>query len=88
MYPTSSICRSQEAYQRDRAIHAVLENVRILAGTAAIAWGKEALLAEKREKRQRDRALIVDPIPKQNLRVPSAEDRSLSENPDRGFADH
>lgn len=87
MYPTSNICRSQEAYHSDRAIHAELENVRILAGTAAIAWRKEALLAEGREKRQRDRRSIADATSEQDQHICRGDDQSLSENPDRGFAE-
>lgn len=86
MYPSSTTCRTQEAYQRNRATHAVLENVRIVASKAAVAWGKEALLAEKREKRQRDRRAIADAISEQDQHIHSGDDRSLSENPDRGFA--
>jgi len=52
MYPSLTLCRSQEAFHRGRADEASLENVRIVAVTAANAWGEEALLAERREARR------------------------------------
>ena len=52
MYPSLTLCRSQEALHRGRANDALLENVRIVAATAANAWGQEALLAERREARR------------------------------------
>lgn len=71
---SSTLCRIQEAYQRARAASASLENVRIIAGNAATAWGVEALIAESREAR-RERALRK-----------RQGDWQFSENPDRGFA--
>lgn len=53
MFPSSALCRAQEAYHRDRAAGEPLENVRIRAMTAAVAWGNEALVAERREARYR-----------------------------------
>jgi hypothetical protein len=56
MYPSLTLCRSQEAHHRERAAGALLENVRTIATVAANAWGQEALLAQAREKR-RDRTV-------------------------------
>lgn len=58
MYPSSSLCRAQEAYQRRRAAGTPLENVRVIANKAAAAWREEALGAERREARhERTRAV-------------------------------
>ena len=51
MRPTASLCHAQAAHQRDLASAAQLDNVRNVALTAAAAWDKEAVLAEKRESR-------------------------------------
>lgn len=55
---SSLFCRTQEIYQRDRAINATLENVRAVAGRAADAWRLEALDAERREARY-DRTHVI-----------------------------
>jgi len=81
---SSNFCRMQETNQRDRAAHAKLENVRIIAARAATAWGVEALSAERREGRRERTRIIADMAALQNERLPSEEDRLLSENPDRG----
>lgn len=52
MYASSAICRIQQSYHADRAANAILENVRIIARKAALAWEREALAAERREERQ------------------------------------
>lgn len=82
---SSTFCRMQETNQRDRAAHAILENVRVIAARAATAWGVEALSAERREGRRERTRIIADMAALQNERLPSEEDRLLSENPDRGF---
>ena len=51
MQPSALFCRTQEAQQRTRAADARLDNVRDIATNAANAWGKEAVLAERRESR-------------------------------------
>lgn len=77
MNPSASLCRAQEAHHRDRAAETPLENVRVIAINAALAWGVEARSAERREAR--------------NLRTLAARverqehDRLFSENPDRGY---
>lgn len=79
MYPSATLCRSQQALQLNRAASATLDNVRSIAERAAAAWGVEAGLAEDRERRH-----------EKTLRVREAREeaaRELSENPDRGFAD-
>jgi hypothetical protein len=59
MNPSASLCRSQEAFHRDRAAAAQLENVRVVATRAATAWGREALAAERREARHRRTKVIA-----------------------------
>ncbi len=82
---SATLCRAQQSFQRDRAASANLPNARMIAGAAAIAWEKEALSAEGREKRQRRMPLIADTIAA-NMRLSSQEfDRLCSENPDREF---
>ncbi len=51
MYPSSTLCRTQEQIHRDRAASETLVNVRALAERAAAAWGQEAVAAERREAR-------------------------------------
>jgi hypothetical protein len=81
MASTSTFCRAQEALQNERAANARLENVRIIATRAALAWGREAALAEQREtKRGFEKSL-----PNPGSLSEELEDRSLSENPDRGL---
>nr|WP_237392368.1 hypothetical protein [Aurantiacibacter rhizosphaerae] len=42
-------CRSEQARHLERAVNDPLANRRIIAATAAEAWGLEALRAEERE---------------------------------------
>lgn len=72
---SSTACRTQEAYHRDRSTAAPLANVRAISANAAIAWAREAVLAEKRE------AKVTKPHPNDPLI------ELLSENPDREHAD-
>lgn len=81
MQPSSTFCRTQEAHQQALAAGAQLANVRGIATLAAAAWAKEALAADKREQRMENRKAIAA-----GLAMGAAEDRSFSENPDRGFA--
>lgn len=83
MYPSASVCRSQQALQLARAASATLINVRSIPETVAAAWGDEAVQAEKRELRLAKAA-------RPTLLARNAKDdrdRGLSENPDRSFAD-
>ena len=82
---SSTFCRMQETVQRDRAANAILGNIRLVAAKAAKAWSAVALLAEQREARRERTRIIADMAALQNEPVPDEEDRSLSENPDRGF---
>lgn len=59
MFPSSALCRTQEIIQRNRSANADLANVRILAGKAAVAWGKEGAFAEQRERRKDHSALAA-----------------------------
>ncbi|GGN52444.1 hypothetical protein GCM10011349_25990 [Novosphingobium indicum] len=55
---TSAQCRAQEAIQSERAKSEPLENVRVVALRAAIAWGHEASFRENREaSKQRARTV-------------------------------
>lgn len=82
MAPTSAFCRVQEAFHRDRAAGAMLDNVRTIANSAAAAWKREAMLAEHREDNRRP----VATLPEAGSLSEEAEDRWASENPDRGHA--
>lgn len=84
---TSDQCRAQEAIQWERAQSEPLENVRIVALRAAIAWGHEATAAEQREARKRRTVAIAEMMQVQRQRTDDDDRRTFSENPDRGFAD-
>lgn len=82
MAMTSEFCRTQEALQRGRAAETSLDNVRLIATRAAVAWEREAIMAESREtKRERESALPEAASPSEE-----SEDDIVSENPDRGLA--
>ena len=49
---TADFCRAQEALQRERAASSMLENVRLTAVKAALAWQYQAALAEKMEAKR------------------------------------
>jgi hypothetical protein len=85
MFPSSILCRTQEAYHRERAASARLDNVRTLATNAAIAWGQEALVAERREARRIRTSRIASVTALRKPESREERDRLLSENPDRGF---
>lgn len=85
MYPSSSLCRAQEARQRDLAARAQLENVRVIATKASLAWGMEAVAAERREARSHKVRTLAHLAMLQKQEKRGACDRLLSENPDRGF---
>lgn len=84
---TSDQCRAEEAIQWERAQSEPLENVRIVALRAAIAWGHEATAAEQREARKRRTVAIAEMMQVQRQRTDDDDRRTFSENPDRGFAD-
>lgn len=83
---TSAQCRAQEAIQWERAKSEPLENVRIVALRAAIAWGHEATAAEQREARKRRTRAIAELMQVQRQRTGDDDRETFSENPDRGFA--
>jgi hypothetical protein len=85
MHLSSTLCRTQHSYQRDRAATAQLANARLIAGAAAKAWEREALAAEEREERQSRTRTLTKAIPIYEPQPSSALDRLLSENPDREF---
>ena len=85
MNPSSTLCRSQEAFHRDRAAGSPLENVRRLAASAAAAWSIEADHAERREARAVRTRAVAELIAVQKLLTGEEEAREFSENPDRGF---
>ena len=86
MEPSSTFCRAQEAIQRDRADKASLENEQAIARRAANAWGTEAAFAERREARREKIRAMAETARSQSEQEISEEERLLSDNPDRGFA--
>ena len=85
MFPSSILCRTQEAYHRERAADARLDNVRAIATNAAIAWGQEALVAERREARHVRTRTVASVVALRKSESREERDRLFSENPDRGF---
>ena len=85
--PSSTLCRAQEAYHRNRASKANLVNVQIIATGAAIAWEREAVAAERREQRHIDAASLAAIVSPQADASGEARERLFSETPDRGFED-
>ena len=75
MYLPSSLCRAQEAYHRDRAAGALLDNVRQISTDAAAAWGLEARSAERREARhaRTDAPIGVTQAPELPSRRPAGQ---------------
>ncbi len=59
MRPTATLCHTRAAHHRGLADAAALDNVRNVELTAAAAWDKEAVLAEKREARV-DAGILAD----------------------------
>lgn len=85
MYPSSTLCRTQEEFHRARAAATTLDNVRAIATTAAAAWGHEAAAAEKREARGLRTRAIAELMAVQKLEAAADAERQFSENPDRGY---
>lgn len=85
MYPSSTLCRTQEEFHREKAASTTLENVRVIATNAAAAWGHEAAAAEKREARGARTRALAELIAADKAAASEARDRGFSENPDRGF---
>jgi hypothetical protein len=78
------MCREQQALQNKRAANAELENVRAVAAAAAMAWGNEAIAAERREARQARSRLIAEMTALEKQRA--SNDDELSSDGDRGLA--
>jgi len=87
MFPSATLCRSQQAYHRERAETALLDNVRNVASKAALAWGKEAEFAEHREARRVRTREVADLIASGKMEAMDEADSFPSENPDRILAD-
>ena len=87
MYPSATLCRSQQAYHLKRAETSLLDNVRTVANKAALAWSKEAEAAELREARRVRTREIADLIASGKLKATDDTDDDPSENPDRILAD-
>lgn len=87
MQPSSTLCRARQAHHDALAAGTNLANVRSVATLAAAAWAKEALAADKREQRLERRKETADAGIALHLEMPRPDDRSFSENPDRGYAD-
>lgn len=85
MVPSSVLCRTQENLHRRRAADALLENERIVATNAAVAWAREADAAERRERRQEKVRLFAVTASATEAEL-NALDLLLSENPDRAMA--
>ena len=85
MYPSSTLCRTQEEFHRARAASETLVNVRVLAQSAAAAWGLEAIAAERREARGARTRATAELLVAQKLEAAAEAERGFSENPDRGF---
>lgn len=86
MLPSATLCRTQQAYHRERARTASLDNVRKIANDAVVAWGKEAEIAEDREARRVRTREIADLIASGKL-VAVYDADVPSENPDRILTD-
>ena len=87
MYPSSTLCRAQEAHHRDRATGERLENVRTIATHAAAAREKEGRTAERRELRHSRNRQLADLASTEKQMATEERDRLFSENPDRGRED-
>lgn len=85
MYPSSTLCRTQELFHRERAASTTLENVRAVAASAAAAWGLEAVAAEKREARSVKTRETAALIAAEKAEAEAARECGFSENPDREF---
>ena len=85
MYPSSTLCRTQESFHRERAASTTLENVRTIAAGAAAAWGMEAVAAEKREARGAKTRATAELLLAEKAEAAAAREQGFSENPDRGF---
>jgi len=86
MVPSAALCRAQESLHRRRAADTSLENVRLVATSAAAAWAKEAASAESREARHLRARTLAEAANEEKSGMGARNDLLLSENPDRGLA--
>jgi hypothetical protein len=86
MIPTADLCRAQESLHLAKAAGTSLENVRQVSIQAAKAWGKEALIADRREERHIRVRAESDASAARKADAANSDDLLPSENPDRGQA--
>lgn len=79
MYPSAGSYRSREARHRDQVVGALLENPRVVAVRAAMAW-KRDVPGDRRTK------LIAARLAARKREAGGKDDRLLNERPDRGFS--
>lgn len=84
MVPSAALCRAQESLHLEKAAGTLLENVRRVSTQAAMAWGREAMIAEHREGRRSEARVFSKDAYRPGNDVSSFDDVMLSENPDRG----
>jgi len=87
MHPSATLCRSQQAYHRDRAETSPLAAIRTLAQKVATAWSVETEAAEAREARRGRTRLIADTLRWQKQRLIDEEHLHPNTNSDLGRAD-
>ena len=75
---TPALCRAQETAQRERAANAILDNVRVIAEKAAVAWGREAVAAENRVARKARALAIAEMSSLQKMRTEDEDDGEQS----------
>jgi hypothetical protein len=86
MDPSAEACRAQVAIELARAADSPLVNVRSVAERSALAWGKQVLFAEARERRRETTRLTAVRLTRAKEFSDAGAIRTPSENPDRGFA--
>lgn len=84
MQPSSIFCRAREAHHQSLAHAATLDNVRLVANTAAAAWAKEGMAAVLRENRKLRSSDLAEGATAGEAMTAFMLDPS--ENPDRGHA--
>ncbi len=88
MYPSATLCRSQQSYHRERARTTLLTNVRIVADRAAKAWGIEADAADDREARHAKTRLTADLIASRKQAAALSRQPGHDEDSDRGIPEY
>jgi len=85
MYPSSTLCRTQEEFHRTRADTTTLANVRTIAESAAAAWGLEAVAAERREARGAKTRELAELLAAQKREAAGEAARDAGDTADREF---